>query len=172
MAADGVRNATGRDRAKWFSLLDQRRATDTTYRERAAYLTDQHGMSRWWAQSSSSNTSRRAGCAPGVRPDGTLTATATKTIAAPAERVFSAVAERRGLWLVDLALHLRDSDAPRKVRFDGGDASRVTVTLLEKGDKVQVTVEHSRLSDQGAAAGAKQLWRDRLLSLKELVERS
>jgi Domain of unknown function (DUF4287) len=89
--SDGVRRATGRDREEWFALLDAWRAGDRQYREIAVWLTEEHGVSRWWAQKLIVEFEQARGLRPpGVRPDGTFEVSVSKTMAVPVKRLFDA----------------------------------------------------------------------------------
>jgi hypothetical protein len=57
-------------------------------------------------------------------------------------------------------------------RFDWGEGStRVNVTFLDKGsEKSTVAVEHRRLPDAAEADRIKAFWRERLSSLRSLLE--
>lgn len=59
------------------------------------------------------------------------------------------------------------------MRFDLADGSRLNVGFTPKGDgKGEVAVEHVLLPDAAAADRAKADWRDRLTTLKTLLEAS
>ena len=173
---DGVRRATGKSREEWFALLDSWGATDHRYGETAAWLRDEHALSRWWAQKIVVEYEQARGVrAPGVRPDGTFEVSASKTIAVPAASAFDAFADesqRKG-WLTDGDMSLRGAEPERSVHFDwGSGSSRVKVDLLEKGpSKTVVSVIHSRLTEEGGAQEIKAQWRERLTRLRSFLER-
>jgi len=170
-----IKRTTGRDREGWFEALDGWGAVGRPYREIFEWLTTEHGLSDWWAQKIIVEYEQARGVRdPGSRGDGTYTVTASKSIAAPAERVFEAVVDPdvRARWLPDLALRERTSRPSRSARFDcGDDGERVNVTIDAAGEsRCQIGVEHARLVSNGAADTAKAAWRDRLAALKTLLE--
>lgn len=170
-----LQRTTGRDRDGWFAVLDAWGAADRPYRETAGWLQDEHGLSAWWAQKITVEYEEARGVrAPGSRGDGTYTVTASKSVAAPAQRLYEAFADPtvRGRWLPNAAVRERTMRPGRSARFDWGDGGeRVSVTLVPSGaTKTQVGVEHARLPSEAAAAEAKAAWRDRLAALKTLVE--
>lgn len=170
-----LRRSTGRDRGEWFALLDTWGAAGRGYREMADWLTGEHGVSDWWAQKLIVEYEQARGLrAPGVRPGGTFTVSASKTLAAPAERVFDAFFDTqvRERWLPGVAMHERTSQPGRSARFDWEDgATRLSVAVIATGDaRSQVAVEHERLPDAEAAAARKAFWRERLAALKALLE--
>lgn len=109
---EGMRRATGRDRDEWFTALDTWGTLGRPYREIAEWLTEEHGISNWWVQKLIVEYQQARGVrAPGVRPDGTFTATASKTLAVPGERAFEAFvdAKLRERWLPGAVMHERTS---------------------------------------------------------------
>jgi uncharacterized protein YndB with AHSA1/START domain len=95
-------------------------------------------------------------------------------VAAPVQRLFEAFDDTtlREQWLPGAVMRVRTAQAGRSVRFDWGDgASRVNVTFTALDDgKSQVAVEHDHLPDAEAAAERKSFWRERLTTLKRLLE--
>jgi hypothetical protein len=174
-SGEGMRRATGRDRGGWFAVLDAWGAAGRPYQEIAAWLTGEHGLSSWWAQKLIVEYEQARGLrAAGVRPDGTFTVGASKTVAVPAERLYAAFvdAEVRELWLPGAAIRERTSQPGRSARFDWDDgATRVNVSVAAAGGaKSQAAVEHERLPDARAAEEAKAYWRERLDVLKTVLE--
>jgi hypothetical protein len=172
---EGMRRATGRDREGWFGVLDTWGAGGRPYREVASWLTDEHGLSNWWAQKIIVEYEQARGLrAAGVRPDGTFTVGASKTVAVPVERLFAAFvdADVRELWLPGAVVRERTSHPGRSVRFDWDDgATRVNVSVAATGEHgSQAAVEHERLADARAAEETKAYWRERLDVLKTVLD--
>ncbi|HEV3474723.1 MAG TPA: hypothetical protein VG602_05120 [Actinomycetota bacterium] len=171
----GVLKATGRERDEWFAVLDRWGAVGRPYREIADYLTGKHGLSRWWAQKLIVEYEQARGVRkPGVRPGGTFTVTASKTVSAPVDQAFRAFtdARLRKRWLPGSKMRRRTAEQGRSARFDWDDgATRVGVTFLAKGGaKTEVGVEHELLATAKAAERIKVFWRERLTALKEQLE--
>jgi uncharacterized protein YndB with AHSA1/START domain len=171
----GVRPATGRDRDEWFALLDAWGAAGRPFREIADWLTGEHDLSRWWAQKLIVEYEQARGLRPaGVRPGGTFSVTASKTVGVPVERLFEAFADAglRRRWLPGARMRVRTTERGRSARFDWQDGgTRLNATFLTK-DKArsQVGVEHTHLPDARSAEKMKAFWRERLARLKELLE--
>ena len=108
-------------------------------REIAEWLTEEHGISNWWAQKLIVEYQQARGLrAPGVRPDQHIrAATASKTLAVPGERAFEAFvdAKLRERWLPGAVMHERTSQPGRSARFnweDGVTRVNVDVSRLPK----------------------------------------
>jgi uncharacterized protein DUF4287 len=172
---DGVRRATGRDRAEWFALLDAWGAAGRQFREISDWLMSEHDLSKWWAQKLIVEYEQARGLRPpGVRPDGTFEVTASKTVPAPVERVFDAFvnARQRRKWLTDGRMSLRTSQPGHSARFDWEDGStRVNVDFADKGpSRSTVAVAHGQLADANEAETTKAMWKERLAELKSFLE--
>ena len=96
-------------------------------------------------------------------------------MAAPVDRLYEAFVDEsvRARWLPDGELRERTTTKPRSARFDWGDGeTRVNVTFAAKGDaKSTAALQHERLADAEQAERMKAFWRERVATLKELVER-
>jgi uncharacterized protein YndB with AHSA1/START domain len=135
----------------------------------------EHDLSRWWAQKLIVEYEQARGLRPpGVRPDGTFEVSASKTVAAPVERVFDAFvnARQRRKWLPDGRMSLRTSQPGLSARFDWEDGStRVNVGFIDKGpSRSTVAVAHERLADTDEAETKKAMWKERLAELKSFLE--
>lgn len=166
---------TGRPYGEWFALLDEWGGAGRSHRDIVQVLVDEHGVGGWWAQGVAVQYEQARGMrVPGERCDGTFAATATKTVAAPAERVLEAFTDpaTREQWLPDVSLRLGAIRPGKPLRADCDDGTRVEVTLVAKDvAKCQVKIDHQRLPDADTVATAKELWRARLAVLKDRLER-
>jgi hypothetical protein len=171
----GIRRTTGRDYDAWFELLDRWGAPGRPFREISAWLEDEHDVSRWWAQKLIVEYEQARGLRPpGIRPGGTFTVGASKTVDVPVERLYDAVIdpERRAGWLPGVVLHERTSRPLLSARFDWlEDDTRVSITFEAKGaGKSQLALEHQRLPDLETAQRTKAFWQERLTALKAHLE--
>jgi hypothetical protein len=96
-------------------------------------------------------------------------------VAVPVDRLYEAFVDEsvRERWLPDGELRERTATRPKSARFDWGDGeSRVSVTFVAKGEaKSTAALQHARLADAEEADRMKTFWRDRVATLKEVVER-
>lgn len=171
-----IRARTGRGWEEWFDLLDEWGAAERPHREIARWVAAQLGIEplAWAAQAVTISYERARGLrAVGEHPDG-FAITASKTVAAPVERLYDAFADAslRERWLPAGELRERTASRPKSARFDWGDgATRVNVTFTAKGDaKSTATVEHARLADAEQAERMKALWRQSLAALASQLD--
>lgn len=174
-SAESLRNRTGRGWDEWFAILDADDATKQTHTEIARKLVERHGVEGWWAQSITVAYEQERGLRlPGQRCDGFFDATASKTVAVPLAQLYAAVAdpELRSSWL-DAELTPRGKSTEHKVfRAEQADTpGKVEFGFTAKGPgKSQVAVAHSKLPDAEIASKLKAEWRDRLATLKSVLE--
>jgi hypothetical protein len=172
-----IRERTGRGWEEWFDLLDDWGAAERSHRDTARWVAEQQGIHplAWNAQAVVSSYERTRGLrAVGEHADG-FTVTASKTVAVPVDRLYDAFVDEslRERWLPDGELRERTATKPKSARFDWGDGgTRVSVTFVAKGEaKSTAALQHARLADAEEAERMKAFWRDRVATLKEVVER-
>src|SRR5262245_21822923 len=171
----GLRTATGRGRQDWFEQLDAWGARDRASHEIADWLVDDQGLSDWWAQKLIVEYQQARGTRPpGIRPGGTFSVGASKTVGVPLDRLFAAFTDLtlRERWLPGVALQERAVRPGRSIRFDvGDDGTRLNVTFAALGGaRAQVAVEQEKLPDPGTAARMKAFWQERVTALKSELE--
>jgi hypothetical protein len=174
---ESIRERTGRGWEEWFDLLDDWGAAERSHRETARWVAELQGIHplAWNAQAVVGSYERARGLrAVGEHADG-FTVTASKTVAVPVDQLYDAFVDEslRERWLPDGELRERTATKPKSARFDWGDGgTRVSVTFLAKGEaKSTAALQHARLADAEEAERMKAFWRDRVATLKEVVER-
>lgn len=172
----GARRAAGRTYDEWFALLDRWGAPGHPFREIADWLQGEHELSSWWAQKLIVEYEQARGLRPpGIRPDGTFTIGASKTVSVPVERLYAAVVDpaERDRWLPGNVMRERTSRPCRSARFDCGDGSQVSVTFETKSaTRSMIALEHERLPDTETATSTKEFWQERLTVLKAELEQA
>jgi hypothetical protein len=95
-------------------------------------------------------------------------------VAVPVDRLYEAFVDEslRERWLPDGGLRERTATKPKTARFDWGDGdTRVIVGFTAQGDaKSTAALEHARLADAEEAERMKSFWRERVATLKEVLE--
>ena len=173
---ENIRRRTGHGWEEWFAMLDEWGAQDRSHREMARWVAEQQGVVplAWNAQAVVAGYELTRGLREVGEKDDGFAITASRTVTAPVERLYDAFLDAavRERWLADAPLSERTATRPKSARFDWGDGTtRVNVTFLARDDaKSTVALEHRRLPDAGEAARLKTYWRERLVTLKQLVE--
>ena len=195
MSADNVRSSTGRDLTEWFDLLDASGGPGPGRRALTDRLISGHGLSPWGAQTIVvESEGARAPREKDGRPKG-YAICVTKTLAAPAERVFEAFGDSAALgqWFGDGAKaafkeggELTDAHGcrctyvklapPKTLRLawvdaDPALASQVEVKLAPKGDKTGLVLNHERIQSRELADGLRAAWGAAIERLKTHLER-
>ena len=133
---EAVREATGRDRAEWFALLDQAGAATWKHKDIASWLVTEHSVDGWWAQGVTVGYEQSRGIRqPGQRQDGTFEASVSRTTAldtADALRALAAVVTAE-LDVEPLALNVTAKHPTARFPLDSGEYVLATVSPLGNG---------------------------------------
>ena len=174
MPTNESRPTTGHDRAFWFAELDAWGAAGRPYREIADWLTTEQGLSAWWAQKIIVEYEEARGLRDrGARRDGTFSAGASRTVAAPVEKVFEAFADAtaRKRWLPGVDVQVRTAELGKVVRLRWPDGTRFQAQFDAKGPyRTTIAVEHQRLPDAALVPTMRTYWQERLEALRSLLE--
>jgi uncharacterized protein YndB with AHSA1/START domain len=175
-----IRERTGRGWEEWFDLLDEWGAETMAHRDIARKVAADLGIEPlgWGAQAVTVSYERGKGLRDvGERTDG-FAASVTRTVAAPAEQAFAAIADpaRRAGWLPDAELRERKRNGTKSIRFDwADDGSRVAIFVVPAaggadGARSTISVEHARLADADRRTAMKAQWALALDALKAELE--
>jgi uncharacterized protein DUF4287 len=172
---EAIVNKTGKDWSEWFALLDAWGGADRKHGEIARWLSEEHSVTGWWAQSITVGFEQARGIrAPGQGSDGWYSISASKTVNVPAERLFEAFADERlrDQWLPGAKLDVTTASSARSFRARwGDDGSRIAAGFISKGDaKSLVGLAHEKLATAEEAKAAKAFWGERMQALKQLLE--
>jgi hypothetical protein len=168
-----VTKATGRGWTQWFAQFDKAGAKKLSHSEIVA-IAAKTGAGLWWQQMVTVEYERARGLRVKHETKTGFSVTASKTIAAPVDRVYSAwttkAARRR--WLADADVDIRTAQPNKSLRLTWNDGTAVNVGFVDKGEnKSQVAVGHEKLASAAAAARMKLYWKQQLMSLQDAVER-
>jgi hypothetical protein len=154
---DAVRQATGRDRAEWFALLDEAGAATWKHKDIASWLVAEHGVDGWWAQGITVGYEQARGIRrPGQRQDGTFEASVSRTVAldtADALRMLAAVVTSE-LDVDPLALNLTAKHPTARFPLDGGEYVLATASPLGDG-RSSIGLTWGRMPDGSRLADVK-----------------
>ena len=128
----------------------------------------------WWAQKLIVEYEEARGLRDrGARRDGTFSAGASRTVAAPVEKIFQAFTDAtvRERWLPGVAVEVRTAQPGKVVRLDWPDGTRLHAQFDAKGaERTTVAVEHQRLPDAALVPTMRTYWQERLEALRSLLE--
>ena len=169
-----VRERTGKTWDEWFAVLDGWGATERSHPEIARWLDAEFGIGGWWSQGVTVEYERERGMRDYYQQGRDYTASASKTVNVPIEKLFDAFADdaARDRWIAGRPLRVRTARPHRSIRFDVDDgAGRVIADFTAKSDaKSMVAIQHERLPDRAATDAAKRWWTERLAALKATLE--
>lgn len=163
-----IKAKTGCTWERWTHALDYAGAHAWPHRRIAEYVHKKFKVGDWWSQTVTVGYERIKGLrAIGQRRDGTFEAAKSKTFAVSLARLYRSCSNPkiRAQWLpVDLTVR---SGTPQKyMRIAWADGTSVVLGFTKKGaKKSQVAVQHTKLSDRGAATKMKAFWQERLNAL-------
>lgn len=168
---EALKAKTGRGWEEWCELLDADGASALDHKELASRIDSMHGAGSWWSQTVAVGYERHRGKRSlHERSDRTFSASASKTlpISAPEAHAYFVEEKKRTLWIGE-EMSIRNATAPKSVRIDWSDGTRVAVWITAKGEaKCSVSVEHSKLDSPSEVAARKAFWKsafDRLTAL-------
>lgn len=169
-----VSKSTGKNWTEWKTVLDDWGGAEKSHTEIAAWLVGEHGIDGWWAQGVTVGYERLIGRREvGQRNDGSFSASASKTINASAERVYTALSDEsaRSQWLDDGVVNFRTGSAPKSARFDDLEAGIIIAFFFTaKGDtKTSLQVQAEKLPSKEAGEEWKSAWKPRLAKLAEYL---
>lgn len=174
VGSEAVLKATGRAWEDWLKVLDRAGAKTMQHKEIALMLSRKFSVPDWWSQMVSVGYEQARGLRKVGQKANGFSATASRTVGIPIDKLFSAWSEPRTRmrWLPDAPLELRRSTDCKSMRMTwtaGG--TDVDVNFVAKGpDKSMVAVEHAKLPNTAAAARQKAYWGSALDRLKAFLE--
>lgn len=193
---EAVRDATGRDWAEWFAVLDDMGAREMDHRAIARALQDDGLVdSGWWAQSITVAYEKQTGQrVTGETADAGFQLGAQKTIAVPAERAWELLTSPTGVeaWLGGPApglafepgetvetengyrLEVRTVDPGSRVRMrwtppDRDDPTTLQIYVQDNGDRSAIRFHHEQLADADERDRMKTRWKGVLADLERLA---
>lgn len=155
---DAMQAATGRHPDEWFAAFDAAGATEWGHTRMARWLTTEHGVDGWWAQSITIRYEQARGLRlPGQQSDGTFAVSASKTLPIRADAALDlairVVADELGAEPVAVSTTAKHPTARWR---DGSDTVQVRVSASgASGDRTSVTLTRSGMADGSRVDTAK-----------------
>lgn len=173
MSDDAVRNGTGRGWDEWCDLLDQRPDGIEGHTAIATYVRDVLKTDAWWSQGVTGGYERITGLRlPYERPDGTFTASKSKTVVFDPDALRSMLLDEdlRGALFPGLATTLRSRPDAKAIRIDVGPG--VAQFGIGQADdskdglrRSKVVVQHEKLPTYELVEEWKFYWGDWLKAI-------
>ena len=174
-SAESIKRGSGKTWDEWFAILDSWGAKERTHTEIARYVNENHEVSGWWAQTVTVGYERGRGMRGVNERTSGFYVGVSKTFSVGVNTLFEEFTDtrKRNRWLEPGTLRTRTSQPGKSARFDFRDEeSRVHVYFVSKGrSKATVSVQHERLSDEGAVDEMRAFWKERLGGLAHRVAR-
>jgi len=169
-----VRTKTSKNWQEWFNILDSADATKMNHEEIVDFLSHNFDVGPWWEQMITVTYEQTRGLRNRHEKPQGYKISCTKTISAKVADIYEAWENKskRGKWLTNSQVKIRKSTPVKSmpIIWINGKTS-VEVNFYPKGsNKIQVTVQHSKLSDANAAKTIKHYWEENLKKLKNFVE--
>ena len=159
ISSDTVKAKTGKSWDEWFALMDASGCAKMRHKEIVAVLHNQFNVGKWWQQMITvSYEQSRGKHLLNQRPDGYLI-NKSKIYSVNKETAFNAWAKEsiRIKWLADPGISIRKTIPNHSLRIIWLDGiTGVDVLFNPKGEKVQISVNHSQLPDLQAAEKMKK----------------
>ncbi len=173
MSDEAIQRNTGKSWDEWFALLDAWGATERTHGEIARFVNDTYDFGGWWAQGVTVGYERARGMRKRHELTDGFAINASKTMAAPVERLYAAFLDEplRDQWLEPGTLRQRTSQLNRSARFDVvASGTLLTVTFSAKGEaKASVHLQELKLPVADDVEPRKVFWKARLNHLATLL---
>ncbi len=172
-AGDGsVRDATGKGWNEWCDTIEAWPGHTDGHPAIAKWLEEENGLDGWWSQQVTGGFERIVGWRmPYQRPDGTFTASKSKTVSIDAAKLRAALlsdAARRDLF-PGQKVELRSKPEAKAIRlgFDEGrqGVALMSLTAADTGDRCTITVAHEKLVAYDDVERWKFYWGDWLDAL-------
>jgi uncharacterized protein YndB with AHSA1/START domain len=171
-----VHRATGKTWAGWRSALDKSGCREAAHRDIvAAALEIVPELSPWWSQTVAVGYERMVGLRDANQKADGYAVSVSRVIDAPITDAFRAFKDGRSRkrWLPE-PITIRKATPDRSLRITWeADGGSLEVSLTSKGtSRCQVVVQHARLADRDAVETMRAFWRERMDTLRDLLERN
>jgi uncharacterized protein YndB with AHSA1/START domain len=192
---ESVQAKTGKVWSEWFSILDEFNCAAHGHTATAKFLSKEHGVPTWWAQTITVRYELDRGLRlPGQRPSG-FEASVQRLINVPVSQAFAAWAEAEHVarWFTTSAEQdFREGGRYGNADGDAGEYRRIVLNKLirftweqkqhspgsvvdvsftpKQGNRVQVRITHARLKTSKDADDLREGWSWAIDSLKSYLE--
>ena len=170
---EAVQAKTEKTWDEWFSILDAAGAKEMNHKEIVAFLNRNYDVDAWWQQSVTVAYEKARGLRQKHEMVDGYQISKSITLNMPVDKVFVMWTNdsTRAQWLENTDLTIRKSTLNKSIRITWADPnSTVEVYFYPKGERVQVTLNHSKIPDQVQAEKMKVFWSSQLEKMKAYLE--
>jgi len=173
ISTEAVRAKTQKTWDEWFTILDAAGGKEMGHKEIVAILNNNYKIDPWWQQSVTVAYEKARGLRQKHEMVDGYQISKSITLNVPVDKIFGAWLDKtiRAKWLENTDMNIRKSIPNKSIRITWSDpASFVEVYFYPKGERVQVTLNHSKLRDQDQAEKMKAYWGSQLKKMKAYLE--
>lgn len=165
---DAVRSATGRGWNEWCDIIEAWPGHEDGHTAIASHLVEVHGVDAWWSQQVTGGFERITGMRlPYQRPDGTFTASKSRTVRVDAELLRNLLLseEDRSMLFPGERTDLRSRPDAKTIRIGFGSGIAQIGLTGRADERTTVTIQHERLPALDDVERWKFYWSDWLDAL-------
>lgn len=167
---EALTGATGRGWNEWREIIDHWGGRQSEHGPMVEYLTREHRVDGWWAQTIAVGYERITGLRlPYQQPDGTFTAGKTKTVSVNADELRAMLYDdgSRADLFPGLETELRSSPTTKVPRIGiGPGVAQIAIQPKDDG-RVTVTIAHEKLPAPESVDDWKRYWSEWLDAIDE-----
>lgn len=151
---EAVQAKTKKNWDEWFAILDTAGGKEMNHKDIVAFLDKNHDIDAWWQQSVTVAYEQARGLRKKHEMTDGYQISKSITIQTPVEKAFSAWSDEmtRAKWLENPNIIVRKATANKSLRITWAEPqTSVEVYFYPKDDRVQVTLNHSKLANKDQA---------------------
>lgn len=174
MSDEAVQVKTGRIWKEWFAILDRAGAKTMTHQEIAKYLHTEESVGPWWTQMITVTYEQARGLRDKHQKPNGYQISVSRTVNAPLAMLFKSFANEksRKAWLDQDGLLIRTAITNKSLRLTLNEKTSLEISFLPKSEtKSVVSIQHSKLPTDKAAARMKVFWKKALDRLQSWLEK-
>jgi uncharacterized protein YndB with AHSA1/START domain len=171
---EAVQAKTGKNWDEWFAILDTASGKDLNHKDIVAFLDKNYGIDPWWQQSVTVAYEQARGLRKKHEMADGYQISKSITIQTLVGRVYTAWMDElaRAKWLEDPNFIIRKANPNKSLRITWVDPkTSVEVYFYPKDNRVQVTLNHSKLPNKDQAEMMKEYWARQFGKLKVFLEK-
>lgn len=171
---EAVQAKTKKNWDEWFAILDTAGGKNMSHKDIVAFLEKNYAIDAWWQQSVTVTYEQARGLRKKYEMADGYQISKSITINAPAEKAFKAWTDEmtRANWLENPNIILRKATPNKSLRITWEDPkTSLEVYFYPKNNRVQLTLNHSKLPNKDQAEIMKEYWADQFKKLKAFLEK-